>query len=66
MNWSYDMTASRVTPPAEVEGADVDGVKEAGAVAVSVRGHFGQSWVSLRLMVAASMAQVTKKCGDLG
>ena len=37
------MTASRVTPPAEVEGMDVDGGEEAGGVNVSVHGHFGRS-----------------------
>ena len=35
------MTISRVIPPEEVEGADVDGVEEAEGVAVSVRGCFG-------------------------
>ena len=37
------MTASRVTPPAEVEGVDVDGAKEAGGVNVLVHGRFGRS-----------------------
>ena len=35
------MTASMVTPPVEVEEADVDGVEEAGEVAVLVYGCFG-------------------------
>ena len=35
------MTASRVTPPAEEEGADVDRMEEAGGVAILVRGYFG-------------------------
>ena len=63
---SYAMMASRVTPYAEEEGAKVDGEEEAGGVTVSVRGHFGRSWASLRLTVAASVAQMTWKCGDSG
>ena len=39
MNTSYTMMAPRVTPPAEDEGAEVEGAKEAGGVAVSIRGH---------------------------
>ena len=50
------MTASKVTPAANEEGA-----KEAGGVDVSVRGCFGQSWASLSLIVAASMAHITVK-----
>ena len=60
------MIASRVTPPAEEEGADVDGVKEAGGVVVSVCGHFGRSWALLRLTVAASMAHMTEKWSETG
>ena len=41
MRISYAMMALRVTPPAEEEGAEVDGVEEAGGVAISVRGRFG-------------------------
>jgi len=36
MRSSYAMIASRVTPPADEEGADVEGVEEAGGVTVSV------------------------------
>ena len=43
MRWGCAMTASRVTPPADEEGADVDGVEEAKGVTVSVRGYFGRS-----------------------
>ena len=46
--------ASRVTPPTEEEGAEVDGVEEAGGVAVSICGRFGWSWASLHLTIAAS------------
>ena len=55
------MTATRVTTPADEEGADVEGAKEAKVVVVSVYGHFGQSWALLCLMVATSMAHITVK-----
>ena len=42
----------------------MDGVEDAGGVAVSVRGHFGQSWASLRLTITASMAYITEKWED--
>ena len=38
MRTSYAMMASSVTPPAEEEGAEVDGAAEAGGAAVLVRG----------------------------
>ena len=40
------MTTLRVTPLAEEEGENVDGVEEAGGVVVLVRGRFSQSWAS--------------------
>ena len=43
MRCSCAMTPSRVTPRADEEGADVEGVKEAGGVIVSIHGHFGRS-----------------------
>ena len=55
------MTALRVTPPADEEGADVEGVEEAGGVAVSIHGRIGQSWASLYLTITASMAHITVK-----
>ena len=58
------MTALRVTPPAKEEGADVDGAKNAGGVAVSVCGCFGQNWALLHLMVTASMAHIAEKYVD--
>ena len=61
MRTSYVMMASRVTPPAEDEGAEVDGAKEAGGVVVSVQGHLGLSCASLRQTVAASMALIIVK-----
>ena len=41
------MTASMVTPPVEVEEADVDGVEEAEGVTISIHGRFSQSWALL-------------------
>ena len=55
------MTALRVTPLVDEEGADVEGKKEVGEVVVSVCGHFGRSWASLRLIVVASTAHMTEK-----
>ena len=46
---------SRVIPPAEDEGAKVDGTIKAGEVAVSVWGRRNLSRASLRRTVAASM-----------
>ena len=43
MRYSCTMTALRVTPPTDEEGAYVEGAEEAGGVIVSVRGRFGQS-----------------------
>ena len=37
------MTASRVTPPADKEGMDVEGEEEVGGVAIVVHGYFNQS-----------------------
>ena len=56
--------ASRVTPHAEEEEAEVDGAEEAGGVAVSVSGYLGQSWALLYLMIVASMAHMKEKCED--
>ena len=63
---SYAMMASRVTSPAKEEGAAADRAEEAGRVAISVCGHFSQSWASHCLIVDASMAHITKKYGDSG
>ena len=41
MRTSCAMMASRVIPLVKDEGAEVDGVDEAGGVTVSVRGHLG-------------------------
>ena len=66
MHTSCAMMASRVTPPAEDEGAEVDGVVEAGGAVVSVRGCLDQSYVVLHRTVAAFMAHMKVKWGDLG
>ena len=61
MHTSYAMMASSVTPPTKDEGAEVDEAVEAGGVIVSVRGYLDLSCASLRRMVAASMAHITRK-----
>ena len=43
------------------EGVEVDGLEEAGGVAVSVRDRFSRSWASLRLTIATSMAYMTER-----
>ena len=61
MRTSCVMMVSKVTPPVEDKGVEVDGAVEAGGVAVFVRGHLGLSCASLRRMVATSMALITVK-----
>ena len=58
--------ASRVTPLAKEEGAEVDGTEEAGGFVVLVHGYFSHNLALLRLMVATSMAHMTEKCEDSG
>ena len=60
------MMASKVTPPAEDEGAEVDGAVQVRGVTVFVQGHLGLSCAALRLTVAESMAPMAEKIGDLG
>ena len=43
MRSSYAITASKVTPPTDEEGVDVEGAEEVGGVAVFVCGCFGRS-----------------------
>ena len=38
------MMASRVTPLPKEEGAEVEGMVEAGGLVVFVHGRFGRSW----------------------
>ena len=54
------MMASSITPPAEDEGAEVDGAVEAGGDAVCVWGRHGLSCATLRQLVAVSMAPITE------
>ena len=49
MRSSCAMMVANVTPPLKKKGAEVDGAEEARGVAISVHGHFGRSWASLRL-----------------
>ena len=55
------MTASRVTPPVEEKGTEIEGAKEAGEVVVSVRGCFSQSLASLRLTDSLLMSPMIEK-----
>ena len=41
MRCSCAMTVSKVTPPADEKGANVERAEEAGGAIVSVHGHFG-------------------------
>ena len=50
---------SRVTPPVEDEGAEVDGAIEARGVTISIQGRLGLSYASLRQIVAVSIALIT-------
>ena len=54
---SCAMMSSKVTPPIEEEGVDVDGVVEAGGIAIP--GHLERSCASLHLTVVAFMAHMT-------
>ena len=58
------MIASKVTPPTEEEGAEVNGAEEVGGVAVLDR--LERSCASLHLMVAASMAHMIWKWSETG
>ena len=55
------MMASSVTPPAEDDGAEVDGVVEARGAVVCVWGYLGLSYAALRLAVAAFMSPIMEK-----
>ena len=56
------MIASRVTPPAEEEGAEVDGAE--GVEGAADSDLLECSYTSLRLMVAASIAHITWKWSE--
>ena len=53
--------ASKVIPPLEEEGAEVDGMKEARGVAVLVCGYFNQNWASLHRTDGALKAPIKEK-----
>ena len=55
------MMALSVTPPAEDEGVEVDGVVEVGGATICVWGYLGLSYAALCLTVAVSMAPITEK-----
>ena len=61
MHTSCTMMASRVTPPVEDEGVEVDGAVEARGVTVPVWGHLSLSYASLCQTVAVSMAHIAVK-----
>ena len=61
---SYAMMALSVTPLAEDEGVEVDGVVEAGGATICVWGYLSLSCAALYLTVAVSMAPITEKWGD--
>ena len=56
--------SSRVTSTVEEEGADVDGLVEAGGIVVLDR--LERSYASLHLTVAASMAHMACKWLEMG
>ena len=58
------MIASRVTPPAEKEKAEVDGAEGVGGAAVSDR--LKCSCASLCLTVAMSITPITWKWSEIG
>ena len=58
------MIASRVTPPAEEEGAKMD--RAEGVEGVADLDHLDQNRALLRLTVAASIVPITWKWSDKG
>ena len=58
------MTASKVTPPAEEKGVEVDGAEGVGGVADL--DYLEQNYALLRLMVAASIAPIMWKWSNKG
>ena len=64
MRFSCAMKASRVTPPTEVKGVEVDEAEGVGGVIIL--DCLDRNCTSLRLMVAASMAHITEKWSETG
>ena len=58
------MITSRLTPPAEVEGTEVDGAKGVGGA--TNPDHFERNYALLHLTVMASMAHITWKWSETG
>ena len=58
------MITSRVTPPAKVKGAKVDGAEGVGGAADL--DHLKRNCASLRLTVVLSIAHITWKWSDTG
>ena len=58
---SCAMMVSSVTPPAEEEGAEVDGAVEAGGAAICIWGYLERSCAKLRFTIAVSMEHIYKK-----
>ena len=58
------MIASRVTPPVEEKGAEVDGAEGVGGA--TVPNHLERSCASLHLMIMASMAHIAWKWSERG
>ena len=58
------MISSKVTPPAEVEGAEVDGAE--GVEGATDLDRLERNYASLRLTVAPSIAPITWKWSDKG
>ena len=61
MHTNCTMMALSVTPPAEDEGAKVDGAVDIGGAVVCVWGYLGLNCTVLRRTVAASMAHIYEK-----
>ena len=66
MRTSCATMASRVTPPAKDEGAEVDGAAEARGATVFVQGCLERSYAILYLTVVVSLAYMNVKWGNLG
>ena len=63
---SCAIMASSVTPLVEDEGAEVDGAVDVGGAAICVWGCHDLNCAMLHQTVAASIAHIYEKWGDLG
>ena len=55
------MMASRVTPPFEEEGVELEGIAGIVGLVVSIHGYFDRNWASLHLTEAALMVPIMVK-----